>query len=59
MYSKNILNLLGDMIKEGQLVYDFSDEVVVGSVVCHQGEITHGRVREAHGLAPLPNTQEA
>ena len=35
------------------------DEVVVGSVVCHQGEIRNARVREAHGLSPLNTPQEA
>ncbi len=60
MYSKNVLNLVGDMIdKETGFHFDFEDEVVVGSVVCHQGEIRNARVREAHGLSPLNTPQEA
>ena len=60
MYAKNVLNLVGDMVdKEKGFHYDFEDEVVVGSVVCHQGEICHARVREAHGLTPLTTPQEA
>ena len=60
VYAKNVLNLLGDMTKEGQVVFDFADEVTAGSTVTHQGEIVHPRVREAHGLAPLdPQRQEA
>ena len=59
MYARNVLNLLGDMTKEGQLVYDFEDEVTVGALVTHQGEIVNARVREAMGLAPLSQPQEA
>ena len=60
MYAKNVLNLVGDMCdKEKGFHYDFEDEVVVGSVVCHQGEICHARVREAHGMSPLTQPQEA
>jgi len=54
MYAKNILNLLGDMIKEGEVVFDFEDEVTIGATVTHQGEVMSPRVREAHGMAPLP-----
>jgi len=60
MYSKNVLNLVGDMIdKETGFHFNFEDEVVDGSVVCHQGEIRNARVREAHGLSPLNTPQEA
>ena len=60
MYSKNVLNLVGDMIdKETGFHFDVEDEVVDGSVVCHQGQIRHARVREAHGLGPLNTPQEA
>jgi NAD(P) transhydrogenase subunit alpha len=60
MYSKNVLNLVGDMVdKEKGFHFDFEDEVVTGSVVCHEGEIRHARVREAHGMTPLPTAQEA
>jgi NAD(P) transhydrogenase subunit alpha len=60
MYAKNVLNLVGDMCdKEKGFHYDFEDEVVTGSVVCHQGEICHARVREAHGMSPLTQPQEA
>jgi len=38
MYSRNIATLLLSMIKEGQLVLDFEDEVVAGTCVTHAGE---------------------
>ena len=60
MYAKNVLNLVGDMVdKEKGFHFDFEDEVVTGSVVCHKGEICHARVRDAHGLSPLNTPQEA
>jgi NAD(P) transhydrogenase subunit alpha len=60
MYSRNVLNLVGDMIdKESGFHFDFEDQVVDGSVVCHQGTICNARVREAHGLSPLNASQEA
>ena len=59
MYAKNVLNLLGDMIKDGQLVFDFEDEVLVGSLVTYKGDVVHERVREAHGLGPKTQPQEA
>ena len=59
MYARNVLNLLGDMIQEGRPVFDFDDDVTVGATVTHGGEIVHPRVREAHGLDPLPDPKEA
>ena len=47
MYAKNILNVLGDIVKDGAAVLDFEDEVVAGSVVTHGGEVRHPRVQEA------------
>jgi NAD(P) transhydrogenase subunit alpha len=59
MYARNVLNLLGDMLREGQPVFDFEDEVTAGATVTHGGEIVHPRVRETHGLDPLPDPKEA
>ncbi len=59
MYAKNVLNLLGDILEEGAPAFDFEDEVTAGATVTHGGEIVHPRVREAHGLEPLPDPKEA
>jgi len=59
MYAKNELNLLGDMLEEGEPAFDFEDDVAAGATVTHGGEIVHPRVREAHGLEPLPDPKEA
>ncbi len=42
LYANNIVNLLTDMTpeKDGQLVVDLEDQVVRGTLVTHQGEVT-------------------
>ncbi|HQU16139.1 MAG: NAD(P) transhydrogenase subunit alpha [Chromatiales bacterium 21-64-14] len=45
MYSKNILNLLSLMIKDGELVPDWDDEVIAGSALTHNGVIRHEPTR--------------
>ena len=49
MYAKNVLNVFTDLVKEGQIVLNFEDEVVAGSVVTHAGEIRHPAVIKAYG----------
>jgi NAD(P) transhydrogenase subunit alpha len=42
MYSKNIENLLALLIsKDGQLSYNFKDDIVKGTVITMQGEVIH------------------
>lgn len=41
MYAKNLYNLLELLIKEGELHLDWSDEIIVGSALTHDGEIKH------------------
>jgi NAD(P) transhydrogenase subunit alpha len=50
MFSKNVETLLKELIKEGELLLDFSDEVVAGTCVAHAGEIQHQLTRETLGL---------
>jgi len=60
MFSKNIVTFLLNMVtKEGQLEIDTEDEVVAGSLVTHNGEIVHPRVREAMGLPALTTAAPA
>jgi len=37
VYARNIVNLLGDLIKDGQLELDTSDEVVDATMILHEG----------------------
>ncbi|MCE0744628.1 NAD(P) transhydrogenase subunit alpha [Acetobacter sicerae] len=47
LYSKNILNLLQQIIKDGKLSLDMTDEVIAKTLVTHDGKITNDGVREA------------
>jgi NAD(P) transhydrogenase subunit alpha len=44
LYSRNILNFLGLIVKKGELAMDLSDEVVAGACVAHQGRPVNPRV---------------
>ncbi|HEY9036688.1 MAG TPA: Re/Si-specific NAD(P)(+) transhydrogenase subunit alpha [Pseudomonadales bacterium] len=53
MYGKNVENTLMHLIdKEGNLTYDLEDEIVVGTLVAHQGDVPHQRLRDLLKLAP-------
>jgi H+-translocating NAD(P) transhydrogenase subunit alpha len=49
LYAKNVENLLGLLISNGELNLDFGDEIIAGACVTHQGEIRHEGAREAAG----------
>ena len=38
LYSRNVVNLLSLMTKDGVVTPDFDDEIIIGSVVAHNGE---------------------
>jgi NAD(P) transhydrogenase subunit alpha len=39
LYSRNVVNLLSLMTKDGVVTPDFEDEIIAGSVVVHNGEL--------------------
>ncbi len=41
LYARNVLALLGLMVKDGALGLDLEDEVIAGSLLTHGGEIVH------------------
>jgi H+-translocating NAD(P) transhydrogenase subunit alpha len=47
LYSKNMLNLLTLMLKEGQFDLNLEDDIVAGTVITHNGEIVHQGVKAA------------
>ncbi|MEQ9336830.1 MAG: NAD(P) transhydrogenase subunit alpha [Miltoncostaeaceae bacterium] len=57
VYAKNLANFVALMVKDGALVPTVDDDLVKESTVCAGGELRHGRVREMHGLQPLPSAQ--
>lgn len=54
VYAKNVANFVTLMVKDGVLNPQADDDLLRESTVCRGGEILHGRVRETHGLEPLP-----
>lgn len=48
MYSKNLVNLMAPLVKDGALQLDLEDEVVRGALVGHAGDLVHPAVQEAH-----------
>lgn len=53
MYSRNVQNLLGLLIKDGQLNLDFDDEIIAGTCITHGGEVVHKATRERMQLEPV------
>jgi H+-translocating NAD(P) transhydrogenase subunit alpha len=47
LYARNIEALLGLMVRDGQLVLDFEDEVIAGACVTRNGEIVHEGAKAA------------
>jgi NAD(P) transhydrogenase subunit alpha len=52
MYSRNLAALLGALVKDGVLALDFTDEVVFGACVTHDGASLVDRPAPANGTAP-------
>lgn len=46
MYSKNILNLIQHIGKEGKITLKLEDEIVKGALITHNGEVINPRVKE-------------
>ena len=51
LYAKNLYNFLSPWIKDGQLVFDWEDEVLAGTVLCRDGATVHATVRQVMGEA--------
>jgi H+-translocating NAD(P) transhydrogenase subunit alpha len=51
LYAKNIESLLGLLVDaDGDLKLDFSDEIIAGACITHDGEIRSERAREAKAI---------
>jgi NAD(P) transhydrogenase subunit alpha len=54
MYGKNMEVLLGHLIDdEGKLHLDFEDEIIFETVIAHNGDIPHARMRSMLGLPEI------
>lgn len=58
MFAKNLLNFTTPMITEGALTIDWSDEVIAGTALTHDGSVVHAGVAKVLGLVPAPTNQE-
>ena len=47
MYARNITSFVSQLVKNGALSIDLSDEVIKGALVTHQGEILHEGAKAA------------
>lgn len=47
MFSKNILNFVAILVKDGKVNLDLSDEIVRSALVTHQGKVVHEGALEA------------
>ncbi|HHT85417.1 MAG: NAD(P) transhydrogenase subunit alpha [Bacillota bacterium] len=50
MFARNVLNYASNVVKEGKIVIDLTDEITASSLVCKDGELVHAGAREAMGL---------
>ncbi|PKO34544.1 MAG: NAD(P)(+) transhydrogenase (Re/Si-specific) subunit alpha [Betaproteobacteria bacterium HGW-Betaproteobacteria-7] len=51
LYAKNIYNFLSPWIKDGNLQFDWSDEIVAGTLLCKDGATVHDTVKQVLGEA--------
>lgn len=60
MYARNVYNVLEDALdKEGNFAWTYEDDIVDAAMICHEGEVHHGKIREAMGLEPLKTDEPA
>jgi len=59
LYAKNVESLLGLMVEEeGNLKIDFSDEIIAGACITHEGEIRNERAKELAGASDRGTSNE-
>ena len=51
LYAKNLYNVLSPWIKDGELVFDWNDDVVAGTLLCKDGVTVHPTVKQVLGDA--------
>lgn len=54
LYAKNLENFIDLITAEGELALDFSDEIVAGACVTHEGKVRNERAAEVAGLSVEP-----
>jgi NAD(P) transhydrogenase subunit alpha len=46
MFSRNVVNFVSHLVKEGKLTLDLADEITKGALVAHGGEVVNAAVRQ-------------
>jgi NAD(P) transhydrogenase subunit alpha len=59
MYAKNITTFLLHLLKEGAVQFNLDDEITRETLVTHNGDVVHPRVRELMDLAPAASAGRA
>jgi NAD(P) transhydrogenase subunit alpha len=52
LYSRNLLALIGLMVKDGELSIDWDDEILAGAVLTHDGDIINEAAKKAADTTP-------
>lgn len=58
MYARNVSTFILHLVKDGALTLDLNDEITSGTLIAHDGDVVHARVRELLGL-PARETKAA
>jgi len=58
MYGKNMQTLVELILEDGQANLDFNDEIIAGTVVAHNGEVTHPHIRKLLDLPAIDTQQQ-
>lgn len=53
MFSNNVTRFLLNLVKDGTVHMNLDDEIIRDTLVAHEGQVVHGRVRELLGLEPF------
>lgn len=59
MYGNNMQTLLELIVQDGEINLDFKDEIIAGTVVAHNGEVTHPHIRKLLDLPVLETQQQS
>ncbi len=58
MYANNLVNFLLNMVEDGKLVVDTSDEITAGTLVAQDNDVKNDRIRDILGMEPLEQPSE-
>ena len=57
MFSKNVTTLVQHLVKEASIKFDLTDEITAGTLVTHEHQVLHPKLRDILGMEPLPEPE--